>query len=386
MNIIFPSIGFNKNGENLYNDLVNCLIEKGHKVIICRADSSITESNMEYISSKLEILNIKTGNQFERNLIKKGINMIMLEKYFIKDIKKYLLNYKFDLILYATPPISLNGVVKFCKRKYNAKTFLMLKDIFPQNAVDLKLIKKNSIVYRYFRKKEESLYQLSDYIGCMSNQNKIYLLSHNNISKEKVHIFYNSIKIKNLKIKKETKNHIDIVFGGNLGKPQYIDGLLQVIDKMRDYDRVKFIIIGKGTEAFKINKYIKDKNPKNIVFYDYLEKKEYEKILMKSDIGLISLDYRFTIPNIPSKILSYMEMKKPIIALTDENTDIKEMIEYANCGWWLKSNDTDLIVEEIKRISSIQNLEEKGLNGYNFLKKYFDVEINVKQIEKFMEE
>lgn len=386
MKIIFPSIGFNLKGGNLYNDLVDSILERGHEIVICRSEDKIKETSLEKINNRFEVLHIKTGNQFEKNPVKKGINMIMLSRYFIKAIKKNLSNYKFDLVLYATPPISLNAVVEFCKNEYKAKTFLMLKDIFPQNAADLNMIKENSIIYNFFRQKEKSLYELSDYIGCMSEKNKEYLLSHNEIPKEKVHIFYNSIKIKNIEIKKEPKEYIDILFGGNLGKPQYIDGVLKIIDRLKDYEKIKFTIIGKGTEAFKVKKYIEEKKPKNLIFYDYLEKNEYEKKLMKTDIGLISLDYRFTIPNIPSKMLSYMEMKKPIIAITDENTDLKEMIESADCGWWLKSNDTEIVVETIKKISDMQDLEKKGLNGYKYLKKYFDVEINVKQIEEFMEE
>lgn len=389
MNIIFLSIGFNLDGDNLYNDLIDCLIDNGYNVTICRSDSKIKTTFIEKINDKLAILNIKTGNQFEKNLVRKGINMLLLEYKFKKDIKKYLNRNVFDLILYATPPISLNGVVKYCKKHFNAKTFLMLKDIFPQNAVDLNMMKYNGMIYRFFRRKEKSLYILSDYIGCMSKKNKEYILEHNQISEDKIHIFHNSIKIKDEKVsvnQKVNKETIKIMFGGNLGKPQYIEGLLKVICLLNDYEKVKFIIVGKGTEDYKIKDYINENKPNNLMFYNHLPRKEYETMLKDCDIGLISLDYRFTIPNIPSKLLSYMLLKKPILALTDDNTDLKEIIVEANCGWWINSKDEKAIINKIKEIVLNENLEEKGKNGFVFLKKHFDVKKNVEQIQKFLEE
>ena len=46
-----------------------------------------------------------------------------------------------------------------------------------------------SILYHYFRKKEKKLYQISDYIGCMSKANVEYILKHNpEIKQERVEV------------------------------------------------------------------------------------------------------------------------------------------------------------------------------------------------------
>lgn len=112
-------------------------------------------------------------------------------------------------------PITLNLPVQYSKKKFNAKTYLMLKDIFPQNAVDLQMFKKSSLIYKYFRHKEKQLYNLSDKIGCMSQGNIDYLLRHNKfISKDKVEIFYNSIHIEENKYisNSRKKQYHDILF------------------------------------------------------------------------------------------------------------------------------------------------------------------------------
>lgn len=71
----------------------------------------------------------------------------MLESQFKSALKKYFRDVKFDLILYSTPPITFNNVIKYAKKKSDNKalTYLLLKDIFPQNAVDLGMISKTGV-------------------------------------------------------------------------------------------------------------------------------------------------------------------------------------------------------------------------------------------------
>lgn len=107
----------------------------------------------------MSILRVKTGKIQKTNLIEKGIATILLETQYISAIKKYLLNVKFDLVLYSTPPITFAGAVQYIKKRDGAKTYLLLKDIFPQNAVDIGMMSKSGIkgfLYRYFRAKEKS--------------------------------------------------------------------------------------------------------------------------------------------------------------------------------------------------------------------------------------
>ena len=104
---------------------------------------------------------------------------------------------KFDLITYSTPPITLTNVVKYLKKKNpKAVSYLQLKDIFPQNAVDIGMFGEKSVFNWYFRRKEKALYKASDFIGCMSPANVEYVLEHNpEVAPEKVEIAPNTIDL-----------------------------------------------------------------------------------------------------------------------------------------------------------------------------------------------
>src|SRR5699024_5524360 len=157
-------------------------------------------------------------------------------------------------------PITFNKIIKYFKGSQNSGTYLILKDIFPQNAVDIEMIKKGSFIWRFFRNKETQLYKNSDIIGCMSKGNVDYILKHNNfLSEERLEIFPNAIKpIKRnkkngksevvLKKYKIPQDSVLFVYGGNLGKPQGIDFLLEVAENFYKVENGYLLIVGNGTE------------------------------------------------------------------------------------------------------------------------------------------
>ena len=396
MNILFLSLleisSFDD--ENIYMDLLNELIKKNNNVFIVsplerrnKKKSYIIEKN----NSKL--LRVKIGNIQKTNLIEKGISTLLIESQFKKAIKKNFKNIKFDLILYATPPITFCNVIRYFKKRDNARTYLMLKDIFPQNAVDLKMFSKKSIFYKYFRKKEISLYKISDTIGCMSPKNKEYLLDHNKyLDEKKVDVFPNSINpkkenIRNLDINKKYRkkynipmNSVVFMYGGNLGKPQNIPFIIKCLKEVSNIKDAYFVICGKGTDYKKLEDYQKENNQENLLLLNGLSRDEYTDFLNIADVGLIFLDHRFTIPNFPSRLLSYMEKGIPVLACTDQNTDIGDIIEKNGFGWKCISNDSSKFRNEILNIMEEKCLLKKGMIGNNYLADNYSTKVNVVKI------
>lgn len=388
MNVLFLTLAKINNIEErgIYTDLLREFVKKGHKVFIVspieRKYKKITSINKQ---DEVTILNVKTLNLQKTNFLEKGIGTLALEYQYLKAIKKHLSTVKFDLLLYSTPPITFTKVIQYIKRKHNSYSYLLLKDIFPQNAVDLNLIKKNSIIHRYFLKKEKKLYQISDTIGCMSIANKDYILKNNpTLSHDKVEVNPNSIfpldiedislEQKNI-IRKKHKLPLDkkiFIYGGNLGLPQGIDFLIKVLENNNNKDAY-FLIVGSGTEYYKLKKWFNKTNPKNASLIPFLEKKDYDNLVISCDIGLIFLDKRFTIPNFPSRLLSYLEMKLPVIAATDKNTDIGKVIENNNCGFHVEAGNIKSMDKAIDKAINHSDIKILRKNAIKLLKEQYHV-------------
>ena len=139
MNILFLSLArissFSDRG--IYSDLARELIKHGNNVFyVCATERrNKKKTTLKTDDNKSFLLTVKTLNVQKTNIIEKGLGTILITNQFKKAIKKFLKGIKFDLILYSTPPITLVSTVEYVKKMDGAKTYLLLKDIFPQNAV-----------------------------------------------------------------------------------------------------------------------------------------------------------------------------------------------------------------------------------------------------------
>ena len=260
----------------------------------------------------------------------------------------------------------------------------MLKDIFPQNAVDIGLIKKESFIFKYFKKKEKLLYEVSDCIGCMSKGNMDYVLKNNSeILKEKVCYFPNTKKDTGSGKINFNKEKLQFIYGGNMGLPQGVLSIVSAISYFKNDEDIEFIFVGKGTEWNKISEYFRDQ--KNVKVLESLPREEYESLLSSCDAGFIFLDSRFTIPNYPSRTLAYLEKGIPIIAATDKNTDIKDLIVNNKVGLWSCSDDINSLIENIKVMK--ENKEKRRVfskNARELFLKEFQVEKSVNLLHKYI--
>ena len=387
MNVLFMTIGKMDDIEEhtIYCDLLRYFRDAGHSVYTISPYEKRTGLQTAYEEKNgIHMLHVRTGNVTGMvSLIEKGLAQLSIEPIFIKAIKKYYSNVKFDLVMYSTPPITFCNAIEYVKRRDNAKTYLLLKDIFPQNAVDIGMMSKSGIkghLYKFFRNKEKKLYGLSDYIGCMSPANVEYVKQNNpEIDNYRVEVCPNCIEVVDKSINEEERRSIrkkyDIplekrvfVYGGNLGKPQGIDFLIECLHSQENSKDNYFLIVGDGTEYGKIEEFVKSSNQNNIRLMKRLPQEDYDTMVGACDVVMIFLDHRFTIPNFPSRVLSYMQAKIPVLACTDSNTDIGKIIEEAGFGSWCESNDVNGFVECVNKIMQIQSVAEKE---WNYLNKYY---------------
>ena len=379
MNVLFLTTGtfHSINEQSMYPDLLREFKKNGHEVYIVSTNERRLGKETEYVDEDgAHLLRVKIGNLTKTNLIEKGISTLLIESHFKAAIRQYLSDVKFDLIMYSTPPITLVSAIEFVKKRDRAKTYLLLKDIFPQNAVDIGIMSKTGVkgmLYKHFRRKEKKLYAVSDRIGCMSQANVDYVINHNaEVDRKIVEVCPNCLEIIDKSVDENTRAQIRekygipldkkvFVYGGNLGKPQGVPFIIECLKKCADLDDVFFLVVGNGTEYGKLEDYAKNTNQKNFKLMSRLPKEDYDSMVGACDIGLIFLDHRFTIPNFPSRLLSYMQAKIPVLAVTDPNTDIGKVIVDGGFGWWCESNNSDSFVNLVKSVfgMDLSALQEK---------------------------
>lgn len=399
MNIIFITLS-NINSikeRGIYADLMRKFRDEGHGVYIVSPCERRTGQKTHLVEiDGVKILKVRTLNIQKTNVVEKGIGTLLIEGQYKWAIKKYLRNVKFDLITYSTPPITFINVVKYLKkRNQQAISYLQLKDIFPQNAIDIGMFDERSLFNKYFRKKEVELYKTSDFIGCMSPANVDFLLKHNPfLDPKRVEVAPNSIELRDeneeardanerIRIREKYGLPTDkpiFIYGGNLGKPQGINFLIKCLNENATREDCFFLVIGNGTEYGKLEAWYNAQqavygSKLSVKLMQRLSKEDYDLLVRSCDVGLIFLDHRFTIPNYPSRLLSYLENRMPVICATDLNTDIGRIAEVNGYGYWCESTSTINFTVLINKIlSQPTRIKEMGEKGYEFLKKNYTVQ------------
>lgn len=396
MNVVFLTLARITAIESrgIYSDLMRKFRNEGHQVyIISPNERRLGQGTSLLKENGVKMQTVKTLNIQKTNIIEKGLGTLFIEQQFICAIKKYLSDVQFDLITYSTPPITFTNVVKYLKKRNpQAISYLQLKDIFPQNAVDLGMFGEKSVFNWYFRRKEKALYKVSDYIGCMSPANVKFVLDHNpELDASRVEVAPNSIELKSSIVEPEQErsewvyirkkydlpiNRPIFIYGGNLGKPQGIDYLIRCLEAVKNRLDCYFVVVGSGTEKNKLDEWYEwqfhDDNLA-VKVMSFLPKEDYDMLVKYCDVGLIFLDHRFTIPNYPSRLLSYLENKMPIICATDINTDIGRIAEDNGYGYWCESvKPEDFVALVDKMLKS--DRKAMGEKGYEFLCQNYLVE------------
>ena len=400
MNILFLALSFSTRDHiSFYEDLLREFMSHGHAIYVaCANEKRSQETDGITDNNGIKVLRIRTGNITGNvSLVEKGISTLQIDNLFLRAVKRYYGNIKFDLIMYPTPPITLVNTIDVMKKRTGARTYLLLKDIFPQNAVDLGMMTTDGpkkILYQFFRKKEKKLYRISDYIGCMSPANCEYVIRHNpEVQTKKVEVCPNCLKVEDPPVVDENdikkfRQQYNIpadatifLYGGNLGKPQGIDFYVKCLQKERNNKKAFFITVGSGSEKEKIERYIEEYSPSNAILLNYLPKEEYQRIADMCDVGLIFLDHRFTIPNFPSRILAYMVSAKPVLVATDVTSDMGEIAETNEFGKWCESNNVDAFSRTVDFFIQA-DLHQMGRNGWVYFKENYSLENGYETVMK----
>lgn len=387
MRVLFLTIGrFGSiDDRGIYTDLLREFRDAGHDVCVVspvqRRDGGRTQLLEQ---DGIRHLLVRTGNLTKTGLLEKVLSTLLVEYQFARAIDRFFGDKRFDVVLYSTPPVTLDRVVSHIKQRDGSLAYLLLKDIFPQNAVDLGMMRHGGLAWRYFRARETRLYASSDWIGCMSEANVSYVVAHNpQVAADRVEVCPNAItpvpRTAIAALREAARGRLglqddDVLFlyGGNFGRPQGIDFILECLARAAEVERGIFLLVGSGTEYNRIETFVDTRHPNNVRLLSAVQRDEYDQLLAAADVGLVFLDHRFTIPNFPSRLTSYMEASLPVLAATDRATDLGSILRRANAGIQVASDDPDAFIRAAQQMcDEVSERQRMGAAGREYLEQHY---------------
>ena len=378
---IFSRHSENSNDSTLTKDISDEFYKQGHNIkVVTMLEKKYKKETQLKIENGYPVLRVKTGNYFDSpGKFEKGRTALTMPRELEKAVKEYFKDEQFDLIYTHTPFVSNAKLINNLKEYYKCKACLHLWDIFPQNAKDINIL-NNKILLKFFEVQEQKMYDAFDYIGCMSKGNLEYMkIRDKNIKLDKYFILKNWAQIKeksifNKKFIREkygyTESDFIAIFGGNMGKPQKLENILDLAKKFLIDKTIKFLFVGKGTERNLLENKVKNEKISNVKFLDYIPREDYELVTAACDLGLVSLDERFTVPNVPSKTTDYFKLELPILASLDfcaAKDYGKFLQDEVKGGLFALAGDTDGLYSQLLKLKNNSELrKELGKNGRQY--------------------
>jgi len=379
-----------KVGAKMMHELACEFQKQGHIVTVITPSSTLKVKSEISILDGITVCKFKNGEIKNTTKIKRTINESLLSYNAWKNFKYYFQGNRHDFIIYYSPTIFWGELVKKLKKLWEVPSYLILRDFFPQWAIDQGLIKQNSLIDKYFSYFEKKNYTVADTIGLMSQKNLEWFKENNNSVNllEVLHNGANNTVVESHQLyrkKFNLQNKVIYFYGGNMGHAQDMMNILRLCIQMKKEKNAHFILLGAGDEVALIKNVIKRQNLNNVTLLPPVSQEEFKLILAEVDIGLFTLHRNHVTHNFPGKLLGYMVQKLPILGSINKGNDIKDIIEDANAGFVSINGEDDLFFQNSKKLLEMSTRKKMGENSHKLLISTFSVQSAVKQILKTYE-
>ena len=373
--------------SKLIHDLGKDLQQQGHEVIILTPSESTTQDLELSEEDGLQIARIKMGRIKGASRALRAWREIRLSATLWRKGKELFKEYPCDLIIFYSPTIFFGPLIQKLKSLWHCPAYLILRDIFPQWAVDLGVLKKG-LVWSYFRWMELRQYAAADVIGVQSPANLNYFAEQLPHQDYQLEVLYNwtappreNPSCLHYREQLGLEGKVVFFYGGNIGVAQDLDNVIRLAERLRHESHIYFLLVGSGSEVERLQAEIAAKDLRNIRILPAVGQEEYHAMLAEFDVGLISLDRRLKTQNYPGKILGYMSASLPILGSINPGNDLGDLLQDNEAGLCSVNGDDQRLYEHaLKLASDVAFRRRIGENAHQLLKRYFSVSACARQI------
>jgi glycosyltransferase involved in cell wall biosynthesis len=359
----------------------------GHEPVVVAPDENIRADTEISCENGIKVLRVRTGKIKTASRLIRGFNEARLPGMIWNKGRCFFEDNPCDLIIYYSPTIFFGTFVKKLKKLFSCPSYLVLRDIFPQWAIDAGVLKQG-IIYYYFKFKERQNYEAADIIGVQSPANLCYF-EENCLDKQyQLEVLYNWTTLQEDNIQLGThrerlglQEKTVFFYGGNIGVAQDMDNIIRLAKYLQNEPDAYFLLVGDGSEVPRLRADIVSNGLTNISIHDSVGQQEYLSMLSEFDVGLITLNRNLKTNNFPGKMLGYMYNSMPILASINPGNDLREIIEKNLAGFVSINGEDKLFLDNALKLLRNKNLRHQmGVNARFLLESTFSVESAANQI------
>lgn len=332
---VFPPL--RSSGAVQLRDLAREFVREGHEVTVMVSSPELTKPWQLDLWNGMRVLRLRTPKTKDVSYFRRALGELLMPYAMLRNLKRSpIAGDIFDGVVWYSPTIFLGPVASALKKRSACTSYLIIRDIFPEWAVDMGIMGRG-LPYRIFKAVANYQYRVADVIGVQTPGNLTYFREGPG-SGARLEVLYNwladtpaigcSISLANTAL----AGRRIFVYAGNMGIAQGMGILLDLAEGLKNRKDIGFVFVGRGTDARRLRDDAKGRELDNVLFFDEIDPDEIPGLYLQCDVGLVALDPRHKTHNIPGKFLSYMQSRLPVLATINEGNDLVQLIRDTQTG------------------------------------------------------
>lgn len=369
-------------------DLLREFVRQGHDLtVLLPAPDQVEPWRLEDVDG-FRVIRLKAPRTKDIGYVRRTLGEFMMPFAMLWQFRKSpLSSEQWEGVVWYAPSIFHGPLASALKSRSNCKGYLIIRDIFPEWAVDMELMGRG-LPYRFYDAVARYQYSVADVIGVQTSGNRKYFDQWKQQPGRTLEVLQNwldkpaqarcSIRVNETAL----AGRKVFVYAGNMGIAQGMDILLDLAEKLRHRTDVGFLFVGRGSDASRLKASAKERKLDNILFYDEIHPDEIPNLYSQCSAGIVALDPRHKSHNIPGKFLTYMQNGLPVLANVNVGNDLAQMISDEQVGQVCESNQVgELLQLADKLLTQIDSQAEELQNRCRSLfEREFAVDRTVRQI------
>ena len=360
---------------------------QGHDVVVLVPDASLDKFWLLEKFNGVQVLRLKAFQTKDIGYIRRTIAEFLMPFIMLRNLRKSpFADVRWDGVVWYSPTIFLGPIANALKKASDCKSYLIIRDIFPEWAVDMGLMGRG-LPYRFFKTIERYQYSVADVIGVQTPANLAYFDSLPTKQGQRVEVLQNwladapnvgcSISVADSPLAGRTV----FVYAGNMGVAQGMGILIDLAERLKGRNDIGFLFVGRGSDAQLLREAAKARGLDNVVFFDEIDPAEISGLYAQCHVGIVALDPRHRTHNIPGKFLSYMQSGLPVLASINPGNDLAEIIVREGVGRVCTDHSVDTLqCLAVELVDEIAAKTPVSLRCRELSAKLFSTEAAVKQI------
>lgn len=333
---VFPPL--RSSGAVLLRDLSLEMARLGHQVTVLVPAPGLDQPWRLEALEGVEVLRLKAPRTKDMGLVRRALAELWMPVAMWRNLRRSPLRTRqWDGVVWYSPTIFLGPLAWALKRRSHCRGYLVLRDIFPEWAVDMGLMRRG-LPYLFFKAVEWFQYRVADVIGVQAQSALAYFDVWARRPGRRAEVLQNWLAdapVQHCSISVSAGPLVGrkiFVYAGNMGLAQGMDLLIDLAAAMRERSDVGFLFVGRGSEAARLRDAAVQRGLANVLFHDEIDPAEIPALYAQCHVGLVALDPRHRTHNIPGKFLSYMWAGLPVLASINPGNDLADVIRQAKVG------------------------------------------------------